>query len=313
MIAYTAKRVASAVFLVFVVSLLSFFLTRLVPGDPARTILGVSAPAQQVAEKRTELGLDENVFVAYAQWLGHAVTGSLGSSWFTGQDVASSIASRLPVTLSIALVATVVAGVIGTALGLLAAVRRGFVDRLLQPISIGGFAIPNFIVAIVLLGVFAIHLRALPATGYTDLTVDPAGWARSITLPVVALAVGAIAAVAQQMRNAAIFVLQQDYVRSLRGRGLRGSTLYLKHVLRNSAPVALTVLSLQFIGLLSGAVIIENVFALPGIAALTVSASTQRDEPVIQGAVVTVVVVVVLVNLLIDLAYAWLNPKVRTS
>ena len=313
MIAYTAKRVGSALVLVFVVSLLSFALTRLVPGDPARQILGVSSTAGQVAAKRTELGLDDNLFVAYAKWLRGAVTGNLGQSWFTSQDVSSAIFRRLPVTLSVTLMATALAGVVGVALGLLAAVRRGIADRLIQPISVAGFAIPNFIVAIALLAIFAIGLRVFPATGYVSLSDSPGGWIRSITLPVLALGTGAVAAVAQQTRNAAIFVLQQDYVRSLRGRGLSGRTIYLKHVLRNAAPVALTVLSLQFIGLLSGAVIVENMFALPGIAALTVGAATQQDEPIIQGAVVVVVVIVVLVNLLIDLAYAWLNPKVRAA
>lgn len=312
MVIFVLKRIAAAAVLVVVVSFLSFVLTWITPGDPARSILGVTASPDQVAAKRAELGLDQNVFAAYVGWVGRALTGDLGTSWFSNQPVTESIAARLPVTLSITVVAIILAGVIGIGLGLWAAARRGVVDSAIQPFAVLGFALPNFIVAIVLVTVFALNLRLLPATGWVDFGDDPADWARSITLPVIALSVAATAAVAQQTRNAAIATLQQDYVRTLRGRGLSTRSIYLKHVLRNSAPVALTVLSLQFIGLLSGAVVIEYMFALPGIGALTVGAATQQDQPVIQGAVITVVIAVVVVNLLMDLAYAWLNPKVRS-
>jgi peptide/nickel transport system permease protein len=312
MLSLLLRRVISAIALIVVVSFVSFLLTWLTPGDPARAILGVTASADQVAQKRAELGLDQNVFEAYGQWFVHALTGNLGESWFTGQPVGASIATRLPVTLTVTLLAVLVAGVLGIALGIVAAARRGAVDRAIQPFAVLGFAIPNFIVAIVLLTIFAIELRALPATGWVDFGTDPGGWLRSVILPVAALAIGATAAVAQQMRNAAIETLGQDYIRSLRGRGLSTGSIYLKHVLRNSAPVALTVLSLQFIGLLSGAVVIEYMFALPGIGSLAAGAATQDDQPIVQGAVVTVVIAVVIINLVLDLAYAWLNPKVRS-
>lgn len=311
MLFFVLRRVAAAVVLVGVVSLISFLLTWFSPGDPARSILGVSASAEQIAAKRSELGLDQNVLTAYTQWLVHAVTGDLGSSWFNNQPVSEAVATRLPVTLSITVVAIVLAGAIGISLGLWAATRRGVVDSAIQPFAVLGFAIPNFIVAIVLITLFAISLRLLPATGWVDFSADPAAWARSMVLPVAALAVGATAAVAQQTRNAAIVTLQQDYIRTLRGRGLGSGSIYFRHVLRNSAPVALTVLSLQFVGLLSGAVVIEYMFALPGIGALTAGAATSGDQPLIQGAVITIVIAVVLVNLLMDLAYVWLNPKVR--
>ncbi|WBU37515.1 ABC transporter permease [Homoserinibacter sp. YIM 151385] len=312
MLAFLLKRVGAAAVLIALVSFISFALTWITPGDPARAILGVSASEEQVAQKRIELGLDQDVLPAFWSWVTKAVTGDLGASWFTNQAVAGSIADRLPVTLSITIAAVLVAGVLGISLGLWAASRRGVVDSLIQPFAVLGFAIPNFIVAIVLLTVLALNLRLLPATGWVDFDDDPAAWGRSMVLPVIALAVAATAAVAQQTRNAAIETLQLDYVRTLRGRGLGAGSIYLKHVLRNSAPVALTVLSLQFIGLLSGAVVIEYMFALPGIGALTVGAATRGDQPVIQGAVITVVIAVVVVNLLMDLAYAWLNPKVRS-
>ena len=312
MITFLLKRVGAAVVLVAIVSFVSFALTWATPGDPARAILGLSATDQQLAQKRTELGLDQGVFSAYGTWLANAVAGDLGTSWFSSQSVAGSITDRLPVTLSITIIAVIIAGLVGVSLGLFAAARRGAIDSFIQPFAVLGFAIPNFIVAIVLLTVFALNLRILPATGWVDFSDDPSAWLRSMILPVAALGLAATAAVAQQTRNAAIETLQQDYVRTLRGRGLGAGSIYLKHVLRNSAPVALTVLSLQFIGLLSGAVVIEYMFALPGIGSLTVGAATRGDQPVIQGAVITVVVAVVIVNLLMDLAYAWLNPKVRS-
>lgn len=311
MLVFFLKRLGAGVVLAFVVSFIAFVLTWIHPGDPARKILGITATAEQVAQKRAELGLDQDVFTAYGTWLVHALTGDLGTSWFTSQPVAASITDRLPVTLTLTFAAVLVAGIIGITLGLWAAARRGVVDAAIQPFGVLGFAVPNFIVAIVLLTVFALNLRVLPATGWVDFSDDPGLWFRSIVLPVIALTVGATAAVAQQTRNAAIETLQQDYVRTLRSRGLGTGSIYLKHVLRNSAPVALTVLALQFVGLLSGAVVIEYMFALPGIGAMTVGAASSGDQPVIQGAVVTVVLAVIVVNLLMDLAYAWLNPKVR--
>ena len=312
MLRFIAQRLGAAVVLIVVVSFVAFVLTWFSPGDPALTILGQTATPELLAAKRTELGLDQNVFEAYFTWAGHALTGDLGTSWFSNRPVSESIATRLPVTITIAVVAIIVSGVLGIAIGLWAAARRGAVDNAIRPLSVLGYAIPNFIVAIVLVTIFAINLRLLPATGWVDFGTDPGAWFRSIILPVAALSLAAIAAVAQQMRNAAIATLQQDYIRTLRGRGLGGGSIYLKHVLRNSAPVALTILSLQFIGLLSGAVVVEYVFGLPGIGSLSVGAALQQDQPVIQGAVVTVVIVVVVVNLLVDLAYTWLNPKARS-
>ncbi|MBN9155279.1 MAG: ABC transporter permease [Microbacterium sp.] len=312
MLRFIAQRLGAALVLIVVVSFVAFVLTWFSPGDPALAILGQAASPAALAAKRAELGLDRNVFEAYFAWARHALTGDLGTSWFSNRPVSESIATRLPVTITIAVTAVVLSGVLGAAIGLWAAARRGAVDNAIRPLSVLGYAIPNFIVAILLVTIFAIDLRVLPATGWVDFSTDPGGWLRSIILPVAALSLAAVAAVAQQMRNAAIATLQQDYVRTLRGRGLGGASIYLKHVLRNSAPVALTVLSLQFIGLLSGAVVIEYVFGLPGIGALSVGAAVQQDQPVIQGVVVTVVIVVVVVNLLVDLAYTWLNPKVRS-
>ncbi len=313
MIWYLVRRLLSAVILIVVISFLALALTRAIPGDPARQILGVGASEAQVTEKRTELGLDRSLPSTYLDWLRHAVTGDFGTSWYGHRSVAETIASRLPVTLSITLVATLLSGAIGIALGMAAAARRGALDSVLQPVSVLGFALPNFVLAVILVSIVAVHLRLLPATGYVPPDESLGGWLRSIALPVIALALGATAAVAQQTRNACIEILQSEWVRTLRSRGVPTWRFYLRHVLRNAAPVALTVMTLQFVGLLSGAVVIESLFALPGLGELAIGASEQKDQPVILAVVVAMVVAVVIVNLLVDLAYGWLNPKVRAS
>jgi len=313
MASFVARRLAKAAGLLLVISAISFWLTRLLPGDPARAILGITATRAQVAAERRHLGLDTPVTGAYLHWLGNAVRGNLGSSWFDGEPVAQAIASKLPVTLSLAIGATVVAGLAGVAVGMLAAVRGGAADRLLNAVLTVAFAIPGFVLSLALVVAFAIRLRWFPATGYVSPAASPLLWLQSITLPVLALAVGPAAIVAQQIRAAAADVLGKDYVRTLRSRGIGWLRLYGRHVLRNTAPAALTALSIQFIGLLGGAIVVETVFALPGLGSFAAQASTQGDIPEIQGLVIVLVCVVVAVNLLVDLCYAWLNPRVRAA
>lgn len=313
MIRFFLNRLVSGVVLVFVVATLTFLLMSLSGGNPARNILGEGATEEQVAAKAAELGLNLPILERYWNWLTSAITGDFGSSWFTNEPVMSSLANKFPVTLSIVVVAILVTAVIATVLGVTAAVRRGWIDRFVQVFAVIGFALPNFWVALVLVTVFAVTLRILPATGFTPFATDPSKWALGLVLPVAALVTGTIASTAQQVRGATIDILERDFVRTLRSRGISKQSLLFKHVLRNAASPALTVLSLQFVGLLGGAVIIEKVFALPGIGSLAVNATTQGDLPQILGLVVVMVVLVVIVNLLIDLATGWLNPKARVA
>ncbi|MCI2957974.1 ABC transporter permease [Agromyces atrinae] len=313
MLIFLMKRIAAGVVLIFAVATLTFFLMSVGGTDPARNILGEGATEAQVAAKSAELGLDQPILVRYGEWLTHAVQGDFGRSWFTNEPVIDSLANKFPVSLSIVVTAIILTAIVSAVLGVTAAVRRGWVDRFVQFFAIFGFALPNFWVALVLVSVFAVSLRLLPATGYTPIATDPAAWALGLVLPVLALVTGTIASTAQQVRGATIDVLRQDYVRTLRSRGVSKSSLLFRHVLRNAAPPALTVLSLQFVGLLGGAIIIEKVFALPGIGSLAVSSTISGDLPPILGLVVGMVVLVVLVNLLIDLATGWLNPKARLS
>ena len=313
MLLFLLRRIGAGAVLVWVIATLTFFLTSLTGSDPARRILGPTADLDQVAAKTAELGLDRPVLERYGDWLSGAVRGDPGVSWFTNEPVSRLVADALPVSLSLVLAATVLTAVVSVVLGVVAAVRGGWLDGLLQSVSIVAFAVPNFLVGLVLSLVFAVQLGVFPALGYTPLATDPGRWLASITLPAVALAIGAIATVATQTRGSMIDVLQQDYVRTLRSRGLPLRSVVLKHALRNAAPTSLTVLSLQFIALISGAVVIEKVFGLSGIGERATSAAGQGDVPLVLGIVVVAVVIVVAVNLLVDVLLGWLNPKVRIA
>lgn len=313
MLAFLVRRILSGVVLVFVVSIVAFTLLYVGSGDIARRLLGQTATAETVAKKASELGLDRPLVVQYGDWLIHAVTGDLGRSWFTGQYVSVSLGTRLPVTLSIVIGAVLISAILSVLLGVLAARRGGWIDGLVQFISVVGFAIPGFLIALGLVLVFAINLHWFKATGYTPITTSFSGWLASVTLPIVALSLGAIASVSQQVRGSVIDAMGRDYVRTLRSRGLKTNRVVFRHVLRNAGGPALAVLAVQFVGMLGGAVIIEQIFALPGIGQLTVQATTQGDIPVVMGMVVATAIIVVIVNLLIDIAQAALNPKVRLA
>lgn len=313
MLPFVLRRLASGVVLVFVISLLAYTLLYLGGGDIARRILGQNAAQATVDQKAAELGLDQPLLAQFWHWLTSALQGDLGRSWFTGQLVASGVSSRLAVTLSIVIGATLVSAVIAVILGVLAARRGGWIDALVQFITVVGFAIPGFLIALYLVLIFAINLHWFKATGYIPITTSFTGWLASVTLPIAALSFAAIAAVTQQVRGSVLDALSRDYVRTLRSRGLSMNRVVYKHVLRNAGGPALAILALQFIGLLGGAIIIEQVFALPGLGQLTVQATASGDIPIVMGVVIATAIIVVVVNLLIDIAQAALNPKVRLS
>lgn len=311
MFSFILRRIASGAALVFVTATVAFFLTGLTGSDPGRRILGPTATIAEVDAMNADLGIDRPLLQRYVDWLGGALHGDLGTSWFTHQPITTLLSDALPVTLSIVVTAILLTAVVSVALGVFAAVRGGWMDSVVQVLSIVGFAIPNFLVGLVLAVVFAVQLGIFPAIGYTAFSEDPSGWVASITLPSIALAIGAIATVSTQTRGSMLEVLERDYVRTLRSRGLPTRSVLLRHALRNAAPASLTVLSLQFIALISGAVVIEKVFGLNGIGERATSAASQGDVPLVLGVVLLVVTLVVIVNLLADLLLGWLNPKVR--
>jgi peptide/nickel transport system permease protein len=313
MLMFIVRRILSGVVLLVVISVVTFGLLFLDSANIARRILGQNATEELVAQKSAELGLDRPLALQYWDWLTSALTGDLGRSWFNGQLVSVSLGGRLSVSLSLVIGATVISAILAIVLGVLAARRGGWVDAVVQFISVIGFAIPGFLIALYLVLIFAINLHWFKATGYIPIAQSFGGWMASVTLPIIALSLGAIAAVAQQVRGSVVDAMSRDYVRTLRSRGLSDGSVIYKHVLRNAGGPALAVLAVQFIGLLGGAVIVEQVFALPGMGQLTVSATTQGDIPVVMGVVIAFAVIVLIVNLVIDLAQAALNPKVRLS
>ncbi|WP_104092434.1 ABC transporter permease [Arthrobacter sp. GMC3] len=313
MLSFVIRRLLAGVALVFVIATITYVLMHSSTGNVARNILGENATAEQVAAKTTELGLDQPLLTQYFSWLGNALTGNFGISWYNSESVTAALVGRMPITLSMVISAIIVIALISVVLGVTAAVKGGWLDRVIQVVSVVGFALPNFWVALMLVLTFSLSLRLLPATGYVPPSESILGWAATLLLPVTSLVLGGVASAAQQIRGATIDVLRQDYIRTLHARGLSPQSVVLKHALRNAAGPALTVLSLQFIALLGGAVVIERVFAIPGIGTLTVNAALGGDVPLLMGIVVVMAILVVLVNLVIDIANGWVNPKVRVQ
>lgn len=313
MFRFLTKRVISGVALLIVISTMAYFLVYSSGNNIALAILGEGATAEQLALKEKELGLDRPIFERYIDWFKHAIKGDFGSSWVNNDTVVNEITRRLPVTLSLVLIAMALAAIFATLIGMFAAVKGGVVDRALQLMAVAGFAIPGFLVAILLINYLAIKAHIFPATGWVNFKDSPANWLKSISLPIFSLVLATITSAAQQIRSAIKNVLDRDFVRTLTSRGISRREILYKHVLRASAPAGLTVLSLQFVGMLGGTVIIEQIFALPGMGSMIVNATNASDTPLIMGIVVYTVFIVIVVNLLVDLINGWLNPKVRVQ
>jgi peptide/nickel transport system permease protein len=312
MLAIVLRRVALAVPLLLIVMTLSFLLVHLTPGDPAASILGDHATPAQYAQVTHQLGLDQPLLTQYVVWLGRLCEGQLGNSLYSSQPVSQAIGQRLPVTLSLTLGATLIGAIAGIACGAAAAIRGGLADRAIQAVAALGIAVPNFWLGLGLVLIFADSLHAFPPTGYTAFSASPQLWAQDIVLPLAALSAACAAAVARQARGAMLDVLNQPWVTALRSQGIPERSVLLRHSLRAASGPVVTQIALQFVGLLSGAIIVEQVFALPGLGSLAIAAVNQHDLPTIQGVVLVMTLLVIAVNLLTDLVYAWLRPQVRS-
>ncbi|WKU06688.1 ABC transporter permease [Micromonospora sp. HUAS LYJ1] len=310
MVRLVLRRLAWTGPLLFVVSVLCFLLISLVPGDPARTVLGPLAPPEQVEALHRQMGLDRPLTVQYLSWLADAVHGDLGRSVSTGTAVGPLIASRLAPTLSLILLATLTVGVVGTALGVLSAVRGGPLGRLVDVASVVGLAVPGFWLALVLITWLAVRWRLFPATGYVPFGESPAQWLRSLALPVAATSLAAVTAVAKQTRDSMLDVLSRDFVRVMQANGLSTRSIVYRHALRTAAVPVVALLGVISASLLGATVLIENIFGLPGLGSGAALAAAQHDIPVLQAAVVCYTLVVVVIGLLADLAQAWLDPRV---
>jgi peptide/nickel transport system permease protein len=312
MLGVVVRRLLLSIPLLLIVSLITFVLQSLIPGDAARTIVGLGGTQDAYERVRRELGLNLPLWQQYLHYLGKAVHGDLGTSLFTGQSVAETILQRLPVTLSVIVGATVLAAIIGVALGCIAGRYGGVLGRSIDVLSLVGLALPNFWLGLILIAAFAVAIPLFPATGYVPFSDDPGLWIASILLPVVALAVGGIAQVAKITRDGVSDALQQDYIRTLRASGVPERSLLWKHSLKNAGIPVITVIGLGFVGALSASLFVENVFVLPGLGTLVSVATDNHDVPIIQGVALAYTVIVIIVNLVIDVSYAFLNPKVRT-
>ncbi|MDY7557640.1 ABC transporter permease [Cryobacterium sp. 10C3] len=312
MFRFILRRLLSGIVLLFVISTIAYSLLYVGGGDIARRILGQMATEGVSPRRPRPSG-------STAPSPCNTSTGSATRSAATwarpGSPASSSRSASRPGSASPSLVigAILVTAIVAVVLGVWAAVHGGWADKVVQAVSILGFAIPGFLVALGLVTLFALNLKWFKPTGYVPLTESPSGWLATVTLPIIALAIGSIAGVAQQVRGSVTDALRQDYVRTLRSRGLSFNRVVYKHVLRNAGGPALAVLAVQFVGLLGGAVIVEQIFAIPGLGQVAVTATTQGDIPMVMGLVVATAIIVVVVNLLIDLLQGWLNPKVRLS
>jgi peptide/nickel transport system permease protein len=311
MFGYVLRRLIAMVPVLILVTLLTFLLIKLVPGDPAAAIGGLSATDAQIASIRHELGLDQPFLAQMGAWYWRLLHGNLGDSYLLGRGVSEAIVERLPVTLSLTFLSLVLSFVVAVATGILAAVRaNSWIDQLAMTLALLGVALPNFWLALLLIIVFAVHLDLLPSGGYVPWSEDPLGWLRSCVLPAVSLALLQIGLLARITRSTMLEVLDQDYIRTAWAKGLPGWRVIFVHALRNALVPIVTVTGISVGLLLGGSVVIETVFAIPGVGKLIGAAILRRDYPVMQGGLLFVTALVMLVNLLTDLLYAAIDPRV---
>jgi peptide/nickel transport system permease protein len=308
------RRLLLTIPLLFLVSLIVFGLAKLVPGDPAVTIAGESADLARIEEIREKLGENDPAIVQYGRLVKGVVTGDLGTSLYSEQKVTDALTTALPVTLSLAGLALFFVVLFGIPFGLLAGSRPGsLLDRILTVVAALGVAAPGYWIGIILIVVFGLNLGWFPSGLYVPFRENPADWFYHLVLPAFALSLAGIVEVTRQLRGAIRDTMQQDYVRTARAKGLSEKIVIMKHAFKNAAIPVVTVIGLQVNTLIGGAIALELVFGLSGLGALAVRAVQNRDLPIIQGVVILSVFVVTASNLLVDLAYGWLNPKVRAQ
>ena len=309
---YILQRLFSTLIVIFGITFVVFMIIQLVPGDPARVVLGVAASEENVAALRERLGLNRPIWEQYGSWLSELAQGDLGNSLVTGQPVLEQILQRLPATLVLATAGLIVGLLIGLPAGIMSALKpHSPLDTTTSILSQIGVSIPDFWLGILLVLLFSLTLGWLPSQGYTPFSQDPVDWFRNLILP--ALTVGIISGSIQTRfnRSAMLEVLHQDYIRTARAKGLREALVVNRHALRNALIPIITILGLQLTALLSAVVVVEVVFSWPGLGRLTLEAVLDRDYPLLQGAVFTIATLLALVNLGTDLLYAFIDPRIE--
>ena len=312
MLGFVARRLLYLVPVLVAVSLLTFLIASLLPGDLAYVILGDQATPEKVAALRHDMGLDQPIWWRYISWLGHVLEGDFGRSFRTGQTVLQAVAERLPVSFELMLLAEFGALVIGIPLAIACAVRSGGAfDRFMTGTAFGMLSVPAFLSAILLIYLFAVELRWLPATGYVPFAEDPVGNLRCFVLPALTLALGEWPVLMRVLRSDMITTLQEDYIAMARAKGLKPSRILLVHALKPSSLTLVTVTGINIGRLIGGTVIVESIFALPGIGRLLLGAIYTRDLVILQGVVLFVAFGYVLMNFVVDMLYAVLDPRIR--
>jgi peptide/nickel transport system permease protein len=313
-VTYVIRQVLSMLVVLLIVSLITFSLMHLMPGDPALAILGTEATSEQVSALRQELGLEQPLLVQYARWLGSAVRGDLGRSIRTRQDIGGAVLNHLKPTLQLVLFSATLAVIVGIPVGMIAAVRRNsLLDTFGTTVAMAGIAMPNFFLGILLILVFSVWLGWLPAIGYVDPFQDLTGNLRRMVLPTIALSASLTAEVLRQTRSSLLETLQEDYIRTARSYGIHEAVIVRRHALRNALMPVVTVVGMNVGRLFGGAVVTEFVFGIPGIGRLALDSVLKHDYPMVQGIVLVMAVGVLVSYLLVDFVYAYLDPRIQFS
>lgn len=303
---FILKRLMLLIPVLLGVSLLVFAIMSFTPGDPAQLILGENAPAEAVAELREDMGLNDPFILRYARFVGNALTGDLGQSYTSGRDVFDEIFSRFPNTLVLATLGVIIAVLIGIPVGIISATRQySMIDSGSMIFALLGVSMPNFWLGLMMILVFAVNLGWVPSGGYSD-------WS-SLILPAITLGTGSAAIITRMTRSSMLEVIRQDYIRTARAKGVSEQVVINQHALKNALIPVITVIGLQFGALLGGAVLTETVFSWPGVGRMMVDAIRQKDAPTVLGTVVFLATTFSLVNLLVDLLYGFIDPRIKSQ
>jgi len=309
---YLAGRLLSTLIVLIIVSFISFCIMQMVPGDPALVMAGAAAPANEVQRIREQFGLDQPFHIQLLRWYAGMLQGDLGQSITLGRSVVTAIVERLPSTIALALFAFLLTLVFGLVAGVAAALKQdSWIDHAIMTLAVVGVSVPSFWIGLIMIIGFAVMVDWLPAGGYVTIAESPGGWFKSLVLPSIALALLQMGLLARITRASMIEVLRQDFVRTAQAKGLPRWVVVLKHAFMNVMIPVVTVIGIVFSLLLSGSVVIETVFSIPGLGRLMATSIVTRDYPVIQGALLITAAMFVLINLLVDVLYAYLDPRIH--
>ena len=315
MVEYIVRRLIFGIFVLFIMTTFIFIIMRAVPGDVVTLQLANSgATAEQMDALKAEMGLDKSVLGQLVDWASDAVKGDLGNSLWSGKEVSQIILERLPVTIQLAIMSIVLAIIIGIPIGVISAVKQNtFIDHFLKVISIGGLSIPNFWLGLILLTVLSLALNWIPPLGYQSFAENPFVNMQQMFLPAICLAITLSASIVRMTRSAVLEVLHSEFIRTVRAKGAKEGIVIFKHALRNSLVSVITLIGLQIGYLLGGTVVLESIFALPGLGSLIFESVLVRDYPIVQSTVLVFGAMFLLVNLIVDVMYGWIDPRIRTK